>query len=425
MSKTIISALRGMYDLLPDIVPQWHHIETTARGLFQRYGYSEMRTPIVEDTQLFARGIGELTDIVTKEMYTFADRKGRSLTLRPEGTASIVRAYVEHKLYSRQPFSKLYYIGPMFRYERPQTGRNRQFFQIGAEAIGSSSPLIDFEIIEVANSFFRSIGFKKLVLILNSLGCSKDRPRFAESLRNYFADKLPMLCPDCRERLDRNPLRVLDCKVENCKRLAAGAPTTEQHLCEDCKRHLDTLRELLKRSAIEHVLDPRLVRGLDYYTRTVFEFQHPALGARSAVCGGGRYDNLVEQIGGPPTPAAGFSIGMEATLIAMEREELHAPPAPMPAAFICSVGEAALTEAALLTAKLRNTGLSVEMDYEGRSLKAQMKLANRSGVRLAIILGDEELAQGSARVREMATGEESIIPLADLESSLPEKLNQK
>jgi histidyl-tRNA synthetase len=309
----------------------------------------------------------------------------------------------------------------MFRYERPQAGRNRQFSQIGAEAIGSSSPLIDFEIIEVANSFFRSIGFSKLVLILNSLGCPKDRPLFAESLRNYFADKLPMLCPDCRERLDRNPLRVLDCKVEICRTLAAGAPTTEQHLCEECRRHLDTLRELLTRSAVEHVLDPRLVRGLDYYTRTVFEIQHPALGARSAVCGGGRYDNLIEQIGGPPTPAAGFSIGMEATLIAMEREGLQSPPVPAPTAFICSVGEAALTEAALLTARLRNAGLSIEMDYEGRSLKAQMKLANKSGVRFAIILGDEELAQGSARVRQMATGEESVMPLADVSSRLSGK----
>ncbi|NQU07881.1 MAG: histidine--tRNA ligase, partial [Candidatus Abyssubacteria bacterium] len=340
-SKTNITAPRGMYDLLPDDIPLWHHLETTARELFRRHGYSEIRTPILEETRLFARGIGESTDIVTKEMYTFADRKGRSFTLRPEGTASIVRAYVEHKLYAQRTLTKLYYLGPMFRYERPQAGRNRQFYQIGAEAIGSSSPLVDLEVIDIAYSFFKKLGFTGLTLTLNSLGCSEDRPRFAEALRKHFGDKAPMLCPDCRERLEKNPLRVLDCKVENCKSLAAGAPTTQQHLCEKCADHLDALRELLQRAGIEHTLDPRLVRGLDYYTRTVFEIHHSALGARSAVCGGGRYDNLVEQIGGPPTPAAGFSLGMEATIIAMEKEGLHTPHEPSPLGFICSIGDTA------------------------------------------------------------------------------------
>lgn len=407
-----------MEDLLPDQIRQWHHLEATARELFHYYGYSEIRTPIVEETQLFARGIGESTDIVTKEMYTFSDRKGRSLTLRPEGTASIVRAYVEHKIHAQRPFSKFYYIGPMFRYERPQTGRNRQFSQVGAEAIGSSSPLADFEIIEVAYSFFRKLGFKNLVLVLNSLGCSNDRPAFAEALRAYFNDKLQMLCPDCTSRLEKNPLRVLDCKVETCKKLAAGAPTTLQHLCEECKGHLDTLEKLLDRAAVEYVLDPRLVRGLDYYTRTVFEIQHPSLGARSAVCGGGRYDNLVEQIGGPSTPATGFSIGIEATIIAMSKEQLEAPAPAAPDGYICSIGAEAAVEAAVLAAKLRDAGLWVEFDYEGRSLKAQMKSANKLGARCAIILGDEELAQGAAKVREMATGEESLVSLDDLSSKL-------
>lgn len=407
-----------MYDLLPESILQWHLLEETARKLFHRYGYSEIRTPIVEDTQLFARGIGESTDIVTKEMYTFSDRKGRSLTLRPEGTASIVRAYVENKLHARRPFSKLYYLGPMFRYERPQAGRNRQFYQIGAEVIGSSSPLVDFEIIKVSHSFFRELGFKKLILVLNSLGCSDDRPRFAEALRTYFSDKLPMLCSDCRKRLDKNPLRVLDCGVENCKKLAAGAPTTLEHLCGECESHLGVLRELLGRADVEYALDPHLVRGLDYYTRTVFEIQHPALGARSAVCGGGRYDNLVEEMGGPPTPAAGFSLGIEATLVAMERERLQSPHAPAPAAFICSVGERASFEAALMAVRLRDAGLWVEFDYEGRSLKAQMKLANKAGARFAVILGEEELAKESVLVREMATGEESVVPLDALPSKL-------
>jgi len=416
--KTNISAPRGMYDLLPDDIRRWQHLEATAGALFQNHGYSEIRTPIMEETRLFARGIGESTDIVTKEMYTFADRKGRSFTLRPEGTASIVRAYVEHKLHAQKPFSKLYYVGPMFRYERPQAGRNRQFFQIGAEAIGSASPLVDFEIIEIAHSFFSRLGFDNHTLMLNSLGCSNDRPAFSEALREYFRDKLPMLCADCRERLEKNPLRVLDCKVDTCKKLAAGAPTTSQHLCAECQGHFDVVRELLERAGIKHTLDPRLVRGLDYYTRTVFEIHHTALGARSAICGGGRYDDLVEQIGGPPTPAAGFSIGMEATLLAMAKEKVGAPDEPPLDAFICSIGDKAAVEAALLAARLRNAGLCIELDYEGRSLKAQMKQANKTGARFAVIIGDDELARDSARIREMATGEESTVPMAELASKL-------
>ncbi len=407
-----------MYDLLPDSIGRWRHLEDTARRLFERYGYSEIRTPLVEETHLFTRGIGETTDIVTKEMYTFTDRKNRSLTLRPEGTASVVRAYVEHKLHARQPFSKYYYIGPMFRYERPQTGRNRQFHQIGAEAIGSASPLVDFEIIEMSHTFFRTMGFQKLHLSLNSLGCADDRPAYAEALRTYFRDKASMLCPDCRERAQKNPLRILDCKVENCKKLAVGSPTTQQSLCDACKVHLDMLLDLLKHSGIDCVLDPHLVRGLDYYTRTVFEIQHPALGGRNAVCGGGRYDDLVEQIGGPPTPATGFSLGIEATIVAMEKENLPAPPARTPDAFICSVGEEASREAALLAARLRNAGLFAEMDYGGRSLKAQMKLANKLNARYVVILAEEELAQGAARIRNMTSGQESIVTFEDLPSQL-------
>ncbi|RJP16186.1 MAG: histidine--tRNA ligase [Candidatus Abyssobacteria bacterium SURF_5] len=418
MGKAIISGPRGMYDILPDRIHQWRHLEDSARSLFSLFGYSEIRTPLVEETQLFARGIGETTDIVTKEMYTFADRKGRSLTLRPEGTASIVRAYVEHKLYAQQALAKLYYMGPMFRYERPQAGRNRQFFQIGAEAFGSLSPLLDFELIDLADSFFDRVGFKRLNLMLNSLGCAADRRNYAESLRAYFSDKLPMLCPDCIERLEKNPLRVLDCKVEACKALAAGAPPPLDHLCEDCTQHFKMLCSLLEGAGIQYVVDPRLVRGLDYYTRTVFEFQHPDLGARAAICGGGRYDNLVEEIGGPPTPASGFSIGVEATLLAMEKEELLAPHEEPPVAFICSIGERALREAALLAARLRNTGIKVEVDYEGRSLKAQMKMAHRLGVRFALILGEEELARDSARMREMATGEEALVSLRKIPARL-------
>ncbi len=424
MGKTNITAPRGMYDLLPDDIRRWQYLEDIGRQLFRRYGYHEVRTPLVEETQLFARGIGESTDIVTKEMYTFADRKGRSLSLRPEGTASIVRAYVEHKLYTQRPFAKFYYIGPMFRYERPQAGRNRQFYQMGAEAIGSASPLVDFEIIHLSYSFFAKLNFREFVLIINSLGCSKDRPRFAEALRAYYADKAPMLCDDCRKRLDRSPLRLLDCGVENCKGLAAAAPTTQQYLCGDCAQHLETLQALLEEANLKYRLDRRLVRGLDYYTRTVFEIQHPALGARSAICGGGRYDNLVEEIGGPPTPAAGFSIGLEAALVALQGENIEVPPEARPDAFICSVGEQAVREAALLAIQLREAGFFVEFDYEGRSLKAQMKLANKLGARFAFILAEKELAEHSARLKDMSTGEESVVPLGEVRHKLSEANRQ-
>ena len=408
-----------MYDLLPDKIWQWQHLEATARELFRYHGYSEIRTPIMEETQLFERGIGETTDIVSKEMYTFADRKGRSFTLRPEGTASIVRAYVEHKLYAQKALSKFSYLGPMFRYERPQAGRNRQFYQIGAEAIGSASPLVDFEIIELSYSFFKRLGFQNLELALNTLGCSEDRPAFAAALREYFGDKLPMLCGDCHGRLENNPLRVLDCKVESCQALAAAAPTTDQHLCDECKDHFAIVCDLLERAGIKHTVDRRLVRGLDYYTRTVYEIHHAGLGARSAVCGGGRYDNLVEQIGGPPTPATGFSIGIEATLLAMEREGATPPEEPVPDAYICSIGEKASLESALLATRLRDANLSIELDYEGRSLKAQMKQANKLGARFALIIGEDELASDSVRVRDMGSGEESTVPMAEL----AEKLN--
>ncbi|GAB4345741.1 MAG: histidine--tRNA ligase [Candidatus Abyssubacteria bacterium] len=418
MGKTNIIAPRGMYDLLPDDIRRWRYLEDTGRELFQRYGYREIRTPLVEETQLFARGIGESTDIVTKEMYTFPDRKGRSLTLRPEGTASIVRAYVEHKLYTQRPFAKFYYVGPMFRYERPQAGRNRQFFQMGAEAIGSASPLVDFEIIHLAYSFFAILNFKEFSLILNSLGCSKDRPRFAEALRSYYADKGPMLCDDCRKRLDRSPLRLLDCGMENCKKLAVAAPTTQQYLCLECAQHFETLQSLLEEAKVKYQLDRHLVRGLDYYTRTVFEIQHPALGARSAICGGGRYDNLVEEIGGPPTPAAGFSIGIEATLLAMEKENIEVPPQPQPDAFICSVGEQAVRKAVLMAIQLREAGFFIELDFEGRSLKAQMKLANKLAARFAIILAEKELAEHSARLKDMSSGEESVVPLREVANKI-------
>ena len=409
-----------MYDLLPDESWRWQRLEATARETFKNHGYSEIRTPIIEETQLFARGIGESSDIVTKEMYTFADRKERSFTLRPEGTASIVRAFIEHKLHARKPLSKLYYIGPMFRYERPQAGRNRQFYQIGAEALGSDSPLLDFEIIELAYSFFRKLGFKNLDLSINSLGCSKDRKVYSAALREHFSDKLPMLCGDCRERLEKNPLRVLDCKVESCQNLAATAPTTDQHLCDECGEHLDIVCKLLDRVGIKHKVDTRLVRGLDYYTRTVFEIHHSALGARSAVCGGGRYDGLVEQIGGPPTPATGFSIGIEATLLAMEKEGVEITAGPGPDAYICSIGAEASLEAALLATELREANLAVEFDYEGRSLKAQMKQANKMSVRFALILGDDELAKKSVRLRVMAIGMESTVLRSDLQKLLSE-----
>lgn len=407
-----------MHDLLADELWQWNHLENVARKLFQNHGYSEIRTPILEETRLFEAGIGESTNIIAKELYSLTDPKERSFTLRPEGTVSTIRAYIEHKLHTQEPLAKLYYIGPMFRYRRPLEGRGRQFYQIGAEAIGSASPLVDFEIIEIAHSLFRKLGCKKAELVLNNLGCPKDRLIFAEALRKYFEEKLPMLCADCQQWMDKNPLRALACEVETCRKLATDSPDPPERICDDCKKHFDAVRELLRRTGIEYSTDHRLVRGPDYYTRTIFEIRNAELGPGTNMCEGGRYDKLVERVGGQPTPAVGFSVAMEAVVLAMEKERIKTPHQPTPDAFICSEGEKPKFETALLAARLRDAGLWVETDYKGESIKAQTKLAHVMRSKFVVVIGEEELKQGSALVRETATGAESIVPMIALSGKL-------
>ena len=321
-----MQALKGTHDILPEEVYKWDYMEGVIRDVCARYGYKEIRTPIIEATELFQRGIGDTTDVVTKEMYTFTDRGNRSVTLRPENTASAVRAYLEHKMYGDQQVHKMFYIGSMFRYDRPQAGRYREFHQFGLEVLGASSPLADAEVIAMACEIFHRLGLKDLDLHLNSIGDKNCRPAYRQKLIEFFEGKKDQLCDDCRERLYKNPLRILDCKEEGCKKASIGAPEITDYLCDDCHKKFEAVKHYLDGLGISYTVDPRLVRGLDYYTNTAFEIQYPPLGAQSAVCGGGRYDGLVEEIGGPSTPGIGFAIGLERLLLALEMQNLI--PAP-------------------------------------------------------------------------------------------------
>lgn len=405
------TAPRGTADLLPPAAARVRHLETLARQRFARAGYGEIRTPVFEETALFNRSIGEDTDIVSKEMYTFSDRKGRSLTLRPENTAGVVRAYVEHKLYAEPGPTKLFYMGPMFRYERPQAGRTRQFEQIGAEVLGSPAPGYDAEIAEVAYGIVHDLGFAAVEVRLNSLGCPDDRAPYYAALRAHFSANLDELCPECRTRLDTNPMRVLDCKVPGCQPFIKAAPIPFDFICAECRAHHEVVEALLGAAGLPCVADRTLVRGLDYYTRTVFEIHHTGLGARSALCGGGRYDGLVEQLGGPPTPAVGFSIGVVPMLLAAEQDELPLPGDRPLDAVICLLTDEGRVAAQQMVTALRAAGLAADVDWSGRRLKAQLKQANRRGARFAVLLGPDELAAGSAEVRDLHAGEQTTVAL--------------
>ena len=410
-----MKAPRGTRDVLPGETEKWQKIEEIARRVFSLYNYREIRTPIFEDTSLFERSIGANTDIVEKEMYTFLDKKGRSLTLRPEGTASVVRAYLEHKLYSRGGLEKFFYIGPFFRYERPQAGRNRQFNQIGVEAIGSDNPALDAEVISLSIDFLNSLGLKTLQVSLNSIGCSACQPVYRKELQEFLEKHLEELCDDCRERARRNPLRVLDCKREKCNALIEDAPATGDTLCPSCKTHFESVRRYLDVLGTIYELSPRLVRGLDYYTRTTFEIVHSGLGAQNAVAGGGRFDRLVEEFGGTPTPAVGFAAGVDRIALIMGRgEEENARGGDCPIVYIATAGREYLEECLLLLNDLRSSGISAEMDYDGRSLKSQFRVADKLGVRFAIILGQEGLI-----LRDMRKGEQKEVKREEIVSLLP------
>lgn len=405
-----IKAVRGVKDILPGEVEKWQFVERTARQIFERYGYAEIKVPIFEQTSLFARSIGEATDIVEKEMYSFEDQGGEKLTLRPEATAGICRAYVEHKLYQQPGFVKFYCIGPMFRYERPQAGRFRQFYQIDVEAIGEASPVVDAEVLAMLVAFLRSLGLQQLELRLNSLGDAVCRPRYREALLAFIQQHLTELCVECQRRSERNPLRVLDCKKEECRRVMREAPRTVDFLCEPCRQHFETVGRLLAGVGISYVLDPKLVRGLDYYTRTTFEVLAEGIGAQNSVTGGGRYDGLIEEIGGPPTPGIGFAIGFERLVTVLEQQGLTVTE-PRPHVFVAPLGEAALPAAFTLVEQLRDAGLRVEIGYDEKSLRSQLRRANKLGAAFTLMLGERELAMGKVAVKDMQGGAQEEVAL--------------
>jgi len=402
----LIRAVKGTRDLLPPSTAIWNQVEEAARRVFRAYNYQEIRTPILEETQLFARGVGEQTDIVTKEMYTFQDRDGASVALRPEATASVIRAYIDHRLDQRPGLQKLYYLGPMFRRERPQKGRYRQFYQIGAEAIGSESPAVDAESIEVAVELLEQAGLNGFQVLLNSVGCPRCRPVFLARLREKLQKVAPTLCPDCRRRAETNPLRVLDCKVPEDQPKIAKLPSILDHLCEECRLHFDAVQRYLADRGINFEIAPRLVRGLDYYMRTTFEVVHGALGAQNSVLGGGRYDGLAEALGSNiQAPGIGFSIGEDRLVMTLEATR-PGRSRPLLDLFVAPLGEAALRHASVLARQLRRAGLAVEIAFEAR-LKRALELANKLGARYALILGEDEIAAGTYTLRDMASGEQS------------------
>jgi histidyl-tRNA synthetase len=403
-------SVRGMRDILPDEVGYWTKLEGLINDIARRYNYREIRPPLVEHTELFSRGIGAATDVVNKEMYTFPDKKGRLLTLRPEATASVVRSYVEHGMASQDPFQKLYYIGPMFRYEKPQKGRSRQFHQYGVEAIGSLDPALDVEVISFAWSLMHNLGLGGLSLRLNSIGCEEDHIRYKDALREYFAPHINSMCDDCQRRYQDNPLRILDCKNSGCQPYIAGAPGSAEYLCDDCAKHFEEVKKLLDQLDLDYQVDPHLVRGLDYYTRTVFELVSKDLGAQDALLGGGRYDDLVKMIGGPDTPAVGFAGGMERLILVLEERQQQALDKRIDL-FLATLGDAGRTLALKLSKDLRSKGLSVDLDYRGRSLRKQMAQANTLRARYLLVLGDDEAATNKGKIKQMDTGSEAQIDL--------------
>lgn len=412
----MIQLIRGFKDILPGEVELWQHIEGHASELLHSFGYQEIRIPIMEKTELFARSIGEDTDIVEKEMYTFPDRKGDLITLRPEATASIVRAYIQHGMYNPDPVQKLYTIGPMFRRERPQKGRYRQFYQIDAEVFGVQSPLIDAQVILMLMTLFSRLNITDCTTHINSLGCPECRPTFKAALRERLESKMDSLCEDCRRRSDKNPLRVMDCKVPSCRDALVDIPSILDYLCPDCRKHFDTVLHHLELLGVKHVLDKRLVRGLDYYTRTTFEIQTGLLGAQSAVVGGGRYDGLVKELGGPDIPGIGFAIGFDrlAELAAIHASDLRA----RPALFIAALGEEAQKMAFDWICRLALSGIHAEMDMSDRSLKSQMKQADRSGASRVLIAGEQEIRNRVAILRDMTTKQQAEIPFDGLVDKL-------
>jgi histidyl-tRNA synthetase len=404
----MIKAVKGTRDILPPSSGLWNHVEEVARKVFRAYNYREIRTPVFEETRLFARGVGEETDIVSKEMYSFEDRDGSSLTLRPEATASVMRAYIEHRLDQEPGLKKLYYIGPMFRRERPQKGRFRQFYQIGAEAIGSESPLVDAEVIEMVVEILKQVGLENFGLLLNSVGCKECRAKFVAALRERLKDVAPQMCGDCQRRAETNPLRVLDCKVPEDQPVIDSLPSILDYLCGPCREHFETVKQYLTDRGIAFEVKPRLVRGLDYYMRTTFEIVHGALGAQNSVLGGGRYDGLAEALESKvPAPGIGFSIGEDR--LVMSTEQIHPEWVRNSVdLFIAPLGERARRECGVLARDLRRQSISVELSAD-QKLKRALEVANKTGARFALIVGDDEIAAGTYQLKNMTSGEQTAL----------------
>ncbi|MBE0431364.1 MAG: histidine--tRNA ligase [Dehalococcoidia bacterium] len=414
----LFKAPRGTFDILPQEQPYWKHVEEKAASLCRLYGYQPLSMPIFEDAQLFTRTVGRGTDIVEKEMYIFQDKSGHELALRAEGTAPVCRAYLEHGLFNLTQPVKLYYIGPAFRYERPQAGRYRQHHQFGFEALGEADPVLDAEVIEMACRFFLSLGLSGVSIQLNSIGCKLCRPGYLEVLARHYAERADSLCPDCKARLTRNPLRLLDCKNASCRKMAATAPKSSDYLCPDCQLHFQGVQGFLEAVGISFQLNHRLVRGLDYYTRTVFEVEPQERGGQSTLGGGGRYDDLIETLGGSPTPAVGFAAGLERIILNLKRQNSDIPELPRPVAFVAYLGPEAKVEAMKIASQLRKAEIAAIMASGDKSLKGQMRQADASGSAYALILGQQEVRTRNVVLRDLRSREQETVPLADVATML-------
>ena len=407
----ITKAIKGTKDVLPKDVHKNQYIEATALDIASKFGYKEIRTPVFEHTELFQRGVGDTTDVVQKEMYTFDDKGGRSITLRPEGTAGAVRSYLENGLCNEALPQKVCYLISCYRYEKPQAGRLREFHQFGVECFGSASPLADAEIIALAKSLFDTLGVKDLSLEINSIGCPTCRAEYHKALKKYFSSRKDELCDTCKSRLDRNPMRILDCKSPICHEIAEGAPVVIDYLCDECKEHFENVQKYLKAQNIEYTINPQIVRGLDYYTKTVFEFVSNSIGAQGTVCGGGRYDGLVEELGGQHTASLGFAMGLERLMLLMEAQGCEFPEAEKPDLFIVALGEKATLKAVEIAKDMREEGFSALLDLNQRSVRAQMKYADKLGAKFNVVIGDNEVEAKTAKLKNMQTGEETEINL--------------
>jgi len=414
----LYKAPRGTSDILPQEQDYWQYVEQKAAFLCQLYGYQQLNTPIFEDLQLFARTVAGGTDIADKEMYIFEDRSGQKLALRAEGTAPVCRAYLEHGLFNLPQPVRLYYVGPTFRYERPQAGRYRQHHQFGCEALGDADPVLDAEVIDLAQRFLLSLGLPEFPIQLNSIGCKICQPEYIEVLKQHYSEYIARLCPDCRARLARNPLRLLDCKRASCQKIAETAPKIADYLCGDCQAHFQDVQQYLQALDIPFQLNYRLVRGLDYYTRTVFEVQSQAEEAQSALVGGGRYDDLIEQLGGKPTPAVGFASGIERIILTLKGRKIDPPGLLKPIAFIAYLGKEAKTEAIKLASQLRNAGIAVILATGDKSLKSQLRLANSLGTNYTIIIGEREVKIHSVVLRDMITNKQETLPVTEIAKAL-------